>query len=118
MPANTGKLTVTGQAEVNKALEAVEDFDVVAAESGAVNALLPAIQSKTRRRYGILAAAWTGQASSFVNSMPYAVVQEFGSIYVEPTLAIQRSWDDGQDSVISAFNKEIYSAASKAGFDT
>lgn len=111
-------IKVTGQAEVNAALHAVADFDVAAAEGGAVNALLPSVKAGTRRRYGILAAAWIEQQSAFVNSMPYAVVQEFGSIYVEPTNAIQQSWDSGQDAVINAFIKEIDSAAAQAGFDT
>lgn len=119
MPAkNTGKIVILGQAEVDRALAKVEDFDVEAAESGAVNALLPAVAAKTRKQFGILAASWLGQASAFINTAPYANVQEFGSIYVEPTHAIQQSWDSDERSVINAFNTEINRAASQAGFDT
>lgn len=118
MTENTSGLELLGEEEVKRALEKVRQFNVLAAESGAINALLPAVKAGTRRQFGLLQAGWQASASSFINTVPYAVVQEFGGIYVDATNAILHAWDSNSEAIINAFNTEIDSAASQAGFDT
>lgn len=109
---------VTGDKEVITALNKVAAFDVGAAETAAVNAMVPAVSAKTRKNTGALAAGWSASNGAFVNTVSYAVVQEFGGVYIEPTNAVQQTWDQSQDAALSAFEKEIDSAAAQAGFDT
>jgi hypothetical protein len=118
MSLQDNRVDVLGEEEVNRALEKVRTFNIRAAESGAINALLPAIASKTRRDSGIMAASWQESNQAFVNTVSYSVVQEFGGTWVEPTNAISQTWDQNQEAIINAFNKEIDSAAAEAGFDT
>ena len=113
-----GGIKVTGQAEVISAINKVRDFDVKAGATRAAAALVPAVAAGTRVYSGTLAAGWRAENGAFVNTVPYAVVQEFGSIYVEPTNAIQHAWDAGFQVITDAFAAEIESAAAEAGFDT
>jgi hypothetical protein len=115
---DTSGLELLGEEEVKRALEKVRTFNKAAAESGAVNALLPAVRANTRRQFGALQAGWQAGTSEFINTVPYAVVQEFGGVYIDPTNAILHAWESNSEAIINAFNTEIDSAASQAGFDT
>jgi hypothetical protein len=112
------RIDVTGEEEVNRALEKVRKFDIAAARSRAINALLPTVASNTRRETGAMAAQWVEQNQAFVNTASYSVVQEFGGMWIEPTYAVFSAWDANHEAIINAFNTEIDSAADQAGFDT
>lgn len=109
---------VSGIAETNRALEKVGDFDIERAENEAGKAVLGKIRANTRRRTGSLASGWQVDNGTFINTVEYAPYQEFGTESVSPTFAIFRAWESEEASVVKAFEKEIESAASRAGFDT
>ncbi len=113
-----GAWVVEGEEEVNRALNQVANFNVEAAGSRVADTLLPDIAAKTRVLSGALAASWQSSGAQFINTMDYSVVQEFGSIHVEPTHAIFQTWEAQAENITEVFAEEIKNAASQAGFDT
>lgn len=116
--ADTGALVLEGEAAVARAITKVKTFSVEKAEARVVVGLMPEVKARTRVRYGVLQAAWTPSGSYFTNSMPYSVAQEFGTVYVEPTLAIFGAGEEAPQVIKDAFSLEIMSEARQAGFDT
>jgi hypothetical protein len=98
-------------------LNTVADFNKEAAASEAVTLLLPAVRAGTRMRTGLLASGWGVEQGAFVNEVPYSVPQEFGTEFIEGSYATIRAWESGEADVLKAYEKEIDSAARKAGFD-
>lgn len=115
--ADTGELVLQGQAEVQAALNKVKAFSVEKAAARVVTKMMPNVKAGTRKRYGVLQAALTQDGDTFLNPMPYSVVQEFGGVYVEPTLSIFKVAEAAPDAIKDAFALEIVSEAKQAGFD-
>jgi len=112
------RIVVTGQDEVNAALEKVAQFDVEAASTEAATALLGDVKAGTRVKTGLLASSWEVRQGAFVNEVPYAVPQEFGTVNMEGAFATIRAFESGETDVLKAFEKEIEHAAETAGLDT
>jgi hypothetical protein len=112
------RVVITGQDEVNAALERVANFDDEAASTEAARALLGNVRAGTRVKTGLLAASWRAEQGGFINDVPYAVPQEFGSMYMEGAFATINAFENNESDVIRAYEKEITDAADKAGFDT
>jgi len=111
-------VTVTGQQETTRALRQVKRFDEDEAAENAASALLPYIRDLTRKDSGRMAKGWKATDEAFINEVPYAVFQEFGTVWIEPTLALQEVWDTEGDKVAREYEKEIEHEARRAGFDT
>lgn len=112
-------IDLRGEQEVINALNKVGAFDVEAAEQNAASALVGQVASRTNRtQTGAMKAGWTAQDGAFVNTVPYTVFQEFGTIWVEPMGAISRTWETVGSIAVNEFEKEVERAATQAGFDT
>ena len=98
---------VEGTSEVQSALNRVANFDVEKAGTDAARALLPDVRRFTRYSTGYLASGWDAESSQFINDVDYAVYQEFGTVVIDPTNAVQSSWDLNESAVIAAFEAEI-----------
>ena len=108
--------TVEGTAEVNSAIKAVAGFDQIKAANRAIEAIIPYVKAGSRMLTGTMAGAWMARDAAFYNQVEYAPYQEFGTVYVEPTHAIQAAWDGHSAEVTEAYSEEIDSAISEAGF--
>lgn len=117
MPEDKIRVTIEGDDEVNRALDAVADFDKVAAANRAAEAVIPYVRANTRVLTGLMSASWQAKDESFVNTVPYSIYQEYGTVYVDPTHAIQRAWNSHSDEAVKAYGAEIDSAIQKAGLE-
>lgn len=111
-------LTVTGIPETVEAFRHLENFDIERAEKEAGEVVLPTVASNTRTSTGLMASAWAIEGQSFINSVDYSPMQEFGTVYVEPTFAVFRAWEEQEERVVKVFEEQIEHDAAKAGFDT
>lgn len=118
MASGGNRVVITGQDEVNKALNKVAEFNQEDAATEAANAILPAVRAGTRFRTGLLQSGWDVERGAFVNEVPYAVPQEFGSIHLEGSFATIKAFEAHEADVLKAFEDGIEDAAQKAGFDT
>jgi len=111
-------MVVTGIPETVDALNKVANMDMQKAETEAGRAILPTVKANTRHATGALQSSWAVEGGAFINTQDYAPFQEFGTVFVDPTFAVARAWDEKQSAVEQAFAKEIERVASQAGFDT
>jgi uncharacterized protein (DUF608 family) len=111
------RVVIEGQKEVIQALEKVEEFDNEAAATEAATALLSDVRAGTRVKTGLLASSWGVEQGAFVNEIPYAVPQEFGSVYMTGSFATIQAFANHEKEVLAAYEKEIVDAARKAGFN-
>ena len=109
-------VTITGQAETIAALLQVGDFDREAAARIAGENLIPYIAAGTRILSGMMQASWMADGEYIRNEMEYAVIQEYGSVYVTPTHAIRHAAEMYPDALIDGYSEVIEDAAEQAGF--
>lgn len=107
------KHKVEGASEVQSAFNTVANFDLEKAGTDAARALLPDVRRFTRYASGYLSSGWDAEESQFINDVDYAVYQEFGTVTIDPTNAIQDSWDMNEDKVVEAYEREIDRAIAK-----
>lgn len=107
---------VTGIKENIHALDKAGDVDTETAGTEAARSLLPFIESETRTETGRMRGGWDARDSAFINTVEYSPFQEFGTVNIYPTNAIQHAMEKNEDRVIKAYEKEVDRATSKAGF--
>lgn len=108
--------TVRGKTETIAALNRVEDFDRAQAARIAGERLIPHINTRTRALSGLLRTSWMMDEQYLSNEQDYAVIQEYGSVWVEATDAIRKAVDDNPDALLDGYSEVIDDAGDKAGF--
>jgi hypothetical protein len=111
-------LEVTGIDETVAAFHKLDRFDIERAEHDAGVAVLPTVVANTRTSTGLMASAWAIEGQAFINTVEYSPMQEFGTIYVEPTFAVFRAWEEQEERVAKVFEDQILHDAAKEGFTT
>ena len=118
------RIDIQGADEVARAFDkfsgAMDDMSDINAEIG--QALIGDVRNNTRVKSGDLRASWETSGdpleAQFSNSQSYAVVQEFGSKQVDPTLAVQRAFEANESAVTQAYESGIRKRADSANIDT
>lgn len=87
----------------------------------AAEVLIPDITRMSRKHTGAMSQGFgveTEETSAFfVNTEEYWTFQEFGTEDVEPTRAIQRSWERNEKDVVEAYDKNVKQTAKENGFE-
>jgi hypothetical protein len=109
--------TVDGASQVSAAIDKVAEFDTVQAANLAAEKLLPYVRQNTRVFTGFLSSMWQARDGGFANPAEYAVSQEYGTLYIEPTHALIGAWEQYEGDVVSAYEEVINNAISDAGLD-
>jgi hypothetical protein len=118
------QLKVEGAPEAQRAFNKVADKidDLSDAHRTEAEALLSDVQSATRQDTGELSSAWRADGiateAQFLNDMPYANIQEYGSRYVEPTLAVQQAFEANTERTEAVYADALRDIGESAGFDT
>ena len=107
---------VTGVAENVAALKAAGNVDTVEGGHQAALALIPFLQAGTRVDSGLLRSGWQAASDSFVNEVSYAGHQEYGTVYVSGSHAIDTAMSGHEDVITHAFEKATDDATHKAGY--
>jgi nitroreductase len=107
---------VTGVAENSKALKAAGDVNTEEAGHQAALALTPYLQAATRTDTGELRSGWQAVKDSFVNEVDYAAYQEYGTVWVTGTHAIDTAVSGHEEAITKAFEKATDDATHKAGY--
>lgn len=118
MPGKFTSVRITGQAEVIAGFNKVEEFDKVEAARMSGDALLPFIRAGSRVFTGAMVGSFMMEGEYIVNEQEYAVIQEYGSIFVEPTNAIARAAEMHDDILLSGYEDRIDDAIDDAGFSS
>lgn len=117
-------LKVEGAPEVVRAFNKVDDkiADMSTAHRAEAEALLSDVQTATRQDTGELASAWRTDGiateAQFLNDVEYANIQEFGSEFVEPTLAVQQAFEANTERTEAVYADALRDIGESAGFDT
>jgi len=107
---------VTGVQENLHALAAADDINLVEGGHQAALALIPYLQSETRIATGRLRGGWQAQDDAFVNEIDYAGYQEYGTVWVTGTHAIDAAVSSHEGEITEAFERVTDDAIHKAGY--
>jgi hypothetical protein len=111
------KARVEGISASTKALDAVGAFNIDEAANNAAGAILETLRGNSRVATGAMAGGWNVDGPGFMNSVPWVSYQEFGTVFVTPQNALQRTWAQEAETVQDEFAKVIVDAGTKAGLD-
>ena len=117
-------MSVEGAPEVQRAFNKVDDkiADLSKAHQAEAEMLLSDVQSATRHDTGALASSWRTDGiateARFLNEQPYASIQEFGSLTIEPTYAVQKAFEANTERTEAVYADALRDIGQSAGFDT